>query len=161
MDYVATPPRAIAPAAALVKRASDALGYLTPVLDLAIRLYIANIFFQAGLTKLASWSNTVLLFENEYAVPLLSPELAAFLGTGSELILPVFLALGLLARPAALARFAFNIVAVLSYPDLSPAGISDHLHWGFLIAVTLFHGPGKLSVDHVVLRRLLGIGGRP
>lgn len=156
MDYVANPPRTIAPAAALVKRASDALGYLTPVLDLAIRLYIANIFFQAGLTKIASWSNTVLLFENEYDVPLLSPDLAAFLGTGAELILPVFLALGFLTRPAALALFAFNIVAVISYPDISPAGVSDHLHWGFLIAVILFHGPGKFSVDYVVRRRPFG-----
>jgi putative oxidoreductase len=156
MDYVATPPRAVAATAALAKRASDALGFLTPALDLAIRLYVANIFFSAGLTKIANWGSTVLLFENEYDVPLLAPELAAFLGTGAELILPVFLVLGLLARPAALALFVFNIVAVISYPDISPAGVSDHLHWGFLIAVTVLHGPGKLSVDHFIHRRLFG-----
>jgi putative oxidoreductase len=57
---------------------------------------------------------------------------------------------------AALALFVFNIVAVISYPDISAAGISDHLHWGFLLAVTIFHGPGKLSVDHFIHRRLFG-----
>jgi putative oxidoreductase len=156
MDYVAAPPRAIAPAAALLKRASDAIALLTPALDLAIRLYIANIFFRAGLTKIANWDSTLSLFENEYDVPLLPPELAAFLGTGAELFLPVFLALGLLARPAALALFVFNVVAVISYPDLSAAGSSDHWHWGFLIAVTMLHGPGKLSLDHLIRRRLFG-----
>jgi putative oxidoreductase len=68
----------------------------------------------------------------------------------------VFLAIGLLSRPAALALFVFNIVAVISYPDISPAGVSDHTHWGFLLAVTLFHGPGRISVDHFIRRRFLG-----
>ena len=98
----------------------------------------------------------MLLFENEYAVPLLEPATAALLGTGAELILPFLLALGLLARPAAIALFVFNIVAVVSSPDISPAGVNDPWHWGFLIAVTIFHGPGKLSLDHLIGRRYFG-----
>lgn len=137
-------------------RAADAaiggLAVLTPVLDFAIRFVVASVFFQAGLTKIASWSSTLTLFEYEYAVPLLPPELAAYLGTAAELVLPVLLVLGLAARPAALALFVFNIVAVISYPDIGEVGLKDHQYWGLLLLVTLFHGPGKLSLDHLIRR---------
>ena len=83
-------------------------------------------------------------------MPLLSPKLAAFLGTAAELSLPVLLALGLLSRPAALALFVFNYVAMTSYPDISPAGIKEHWLWGALLLVTFFHGPGKISLDHLL-----------
>lgn len=84
------------------------LEMLAPVLDLGIRVLIGLVFFQSGLTKLASWSTTLALFESEYAVPLLSPTLAAYLGTAAELCLPVLLVLGLGTRAAALALFVFN-----------------------------------------------------
>ncbi|MGI9046588.1 MAG: hypothetical protein ACR2FI_07330 [Burkholderiales bacterium] len=47
----------------------------------------------------------------------------------------------------------FNIIAVISYPDLSEAGRTEHFYWGFLLLVTLFHGPGKLSIDHLISRK--------
>jgi putative oxidoreductase len=78
----------------------------------------------------------------------LPPELAAALGTGAEIGLPMLLVTGLGTRLAAAALFVFNIVAVISYPDLSDAGLKDHLLWGALMLVTLVYGPGKLSVDH-------------
>jgi len=138
----------------MVRAAFKALeDYLAPVLDLGIRLLVAGVFFQSGLVKIQSWSSTLALFENEYAVPLLPPELAAYLGTGAELVLPVFLALGLGGRFAAAALFVFNIVAVISYPDLGEVGLKDHQYWGLLLLVTLLHGPGKLSVDHFLSRR--------
>ena len=127
--------------------------YFAPVLDLGIRLLVAGVFFQSGMVKIQSWSTTLALFENEYAVPLLPPELAAYLGTGAELVLPVFLALGLGGRFAAAALFVFNAIAVISYPDLGEVGLKDHQYWGLLLLVTLFHGPGKLSVDHLIRRR--------
>jgi putative oxidoreductase len=130
--------------------------YLAPVLDLGIRLLVAGVFFQSGLVKIQSWDTTLALFENEYAVPLLAPELAAWLGTGAELVLPVFLALGLGGRFAAAALFVFNIIAVLSYPDLGEVGLKDHQYWGLLLLVTALHGPGKLSVDHFIRRRFFG-----
>jgi len=129
------------------------LGTLSPLVDLAVRLWVANVFFTAGLTKIATWSSTLALFENEYHVPLLPPELAAYLGTAAELGLPVFLVLGLGTRFAALALFLFNIVAAISYPDLSEVGLKDHQVWGLLLLVTLFHGPGKLSLDHFIRRK--------
>ena len=89
---------------------------LAPIFDLAIRLYVASVFFKSGLVKVQSWESTVALFENEYAVPVLPPELAAYMGTATELIVPVFLVLGLGGRFAALVLFVFNIIAATSYP---------------------------------------------
>ncbi|MCE9659320.1 MAG: DoxX family protein [Burkholderiales bacterium] len=131
------------------------LDTLAPLADLGVRLFVAGVFFQSGLTKIANWDSTVSLFENEYAVPLLPPEVAAFAGTGVELVFPVLLAIGLGSRFAAFVLFVFNIVAVLSYPDLGAAGLKDHQTWGLLLLVTLLHGPGALSLDRL-LGRVLG-----
>jgi putative oxidoreductase len=128
------------------------LNSLTPVVDLAVRLWVALVFFKSGLTKIQSWDTTILLFTNEYHVPLLSPQAAALLGTGAELALPVFLALGLGTRLAAAALFVFNIVAVISYPELEGAGLEQHYVWGILLAVTLAYGPGALSLDRLIAR---------
>ena len=135
--------------------------WLAPVLDFGIRLLVASVFFKSGLTKIASWSTTLALFENEYAVPLLPPQLAAYLGTGVELGLPVLLVLGLGTRLAAVVLFVFNIIAVISYPDLSEVGLKDHQYWGLLLLITLFHGPGKVSLDHFLRRRFLAGGAKP
>jgi putative oxidoreductase len=130
--------------------------WLTPVLDLGIRILVGMVFFQSGLTKIASWSATVSLFEDgTYVVPLLPPVVAAYLGTAAELALPVFLVLGLGGRLAAFALFIFNIIAVISYPDLSEVGLKDHQYWGILLLVTLLHGPGKLSLDHLIRRKFI------
>jgi putative oxidoreductase len=128
------------------------LNFLAPVIDLTVRLWVAAVFFKSGLTKIQSWDTTLLLFENEYQVPFLSPETAALLGTGAELVLPVLLALGLGSRFAAFALFVFNIVAVISYPELEGIGIEQHQVWGILLLVTLLHGPGKLSLDALLGR---------
>ena len=141
--------------ALLLRSAVGYLNNLTPVVDLGVRLFVADVFFKAGLTKIASWSSTVALFDNEYAVPLLPPEVAALLGTGVELIFPVLLVLGLGTRLSAFVLFVFNIIAVISYPDLSAAGLKDHQTWGLLLLITLLHGPGKLSADHWTGRRFL------
>jgi len=130
------------------------LATLAPLADLGVRLFVAGVFFPSGLTKIANWDSTVSLFENEYAVPLLPPEVAAFAGTGVELVFPVLLALGLGSRLAAFVLFVFNVVAVLSYPDLGAAGLRDHQTWGLLLLVTLLHGPGALSLDRLLDRAL-------
>ncbi len=138
--------RAIAPAIRM-------LDFISPLLDLGIRLWVANVFWKSGLTKIASWETTVMLFTHEYQVPLFSPETAAALAIFTELVFPVLLALGLAGRGAALVLFVFNIIAVISYPELTEAGLKDHLYWGILLLVILFHGPGKLSVDYWLCRR--------
>lgn len=123
------------------------------LLLLLLRLSLAWVFFKSGLLKLQSWNSTVELFAYEYAVPLLSPTLAALLGTAAELILPPLLAFGILMRPVALALFIFNAVALVSYPDISAAGIKDHQLWGFGFAVLFFVGAGSISLDNLLQRR--------
>ena len=130
------------------------LAWLQPAFVLAVRLYVASVFFKSGLTKIASMDSTILLFTHEYQVPLFSPELAAYLGTAAELVLPVMLALGLGGRLAAAALFVFNIVAVISYPELNEVGVMQHQYWGVLLLIPLFYGPGKLSIDYLIRRRL-------
>ncbi len=131
------------------------LDFISPLLDIVLRIWVAKVFFQSGLVKIQSWDSTLMLFEYEYAVPLLSPTFAAYLGTAAELILPVFLLIGLLSRPTAIALFIFNILAVLSYPDISVAGVKDHMLWGMMLAVTFIHGPGKISMDYWMFKRYL------
>ncbi len=137
-------------------RLARLLQGLAPLADLALRLYVANVFFRSGLTKIQSWDSTVALFTYEYSVPLLAPETAATLGTATELFFPVLLALGLAGRLSAAVLFVFNIVAVLSYPSLNPAGVEQHLVWGLMLGVSLLHGPGRLSVDHLIVKRFVG-----
>jgi putative oxidoreductase len=127
--------------------------YLAPLLDLAVRFWLARVFFMSGLTKIQSWDSTLSLFENEYAVPFLPPELAAYMGTFTELFFPVLLVLGLGTRFAAGMLFVFNIIAVVSYPDLGEVGLKDHQYWGLLLLIPLLHGPGKIAVDHFIRRR--------
>lgn len=163
MSYaIATP--SPAPARALKSRLTAVvanlyrgLDRLAPFVDLAVRLYVASVFFMSGLTKIANWSSTVSLFESEYAVPLLPPEVAAYLGTGVELFFPVLLVLGLGTRVAAFVLFVFNIIAVVSYPDLGAIGLKDHQVWGLLLLVTLLHGPGALSLDRWIGRRFFAV----
>ncbi|MEO8103103.1 MAG: DoxX family protein [Betaproteobacteria bacterium] len=129
------------------------LDGLAPGFLLALRLYVAMVFFKSGLTKIADFSSTVALFENEYRVPVISPTLAAYSGTAAELVLPALFALGIASRPAALALFIFNIIAVVSYPDISEAGVKDHMLWGLMMLAVLFCGAGRLSADHFLKAR--------
>lgn len=119
--------------------------------SLAIRLYVGWQFLKSGMTKLNDWSSTLALFRDEYKVPLLPPDLAAYLGTGGELVLPLLLFVGLFSRPAALALFCVNAMAVLSYPQLfsfeCPAAINDHFYWGAMLLVVVAFGPGRFSLD--------------
>ena len=134
----------------LYVRAEGSIDKLQSLAALAIRLYLARVFIASGLTKLNDWNITLALFENEYHVPLLSPAAAALLGTAAELGLPALLVAGFGTRLAALALFAFNYVAAISYPDLSDAGLKDHILWGALLLVVAIYGPGKLSADRFI-----------
>jgi putative oxidoreductase len=152
--------RTLVPRALVVTRAVDRLQ---PVALLALRLYVSSVFFRSGLVKISDWGATLALFHDEYKVPLLPPDLAAVVGAGGELAFPVLITLGLMGRFGAAGLFVVNAMAVISYPQLwgfdCPAGIDAHFYWGsILLALTLF-GPGQLSLDELILRRL-GLRGR-
>jgi len=134
--------------------ASHLPEYLAPALDLGLRLFLANVFFKSGLTKIKSWDSTLYLFSDVYSVPLFSPDVAAYLATGAELGLSVLLVLGLFGRFAAAGLFILNTVAVISYADLSEAGINQHLYWGLLLAVLLVMSRSKWSADFWLEKRL-------
>jgi putative oxidoreductase len=133
------------------------LDFLTPLGDLLARLWVAKIFFMAGLTKIQDWPATVNLFTYVYHVPLINPTVAAVLGTVCELILPILLVIGLGGRLMILLFFIYNIVAVVSYHFLwtpeGAAGLAQHINWGLLLALLMFHGPGKLSLDYWLYKK--------
>ena len=121
----------------------------TDLLLLVQRLGIAAIFFQSGRTKVEGLftvpQTTIDLFELEYALPLLSPKLAATLAAGAEHLFPVLLVLGLLTRLSAAALLGMTLVIQLFvYPDAWPT----HLSWAGLMLPLIAFGGGRLALDH-------------
>ncbi|QLI82511.1 DoxX family protein [Chitinibacter fontanus] len=136
--------------------ATKPLDALAPLADLLLRLYIGQVFFLSGLTKISDWSSTIALFTDEYHVPLLSPQLAALAGTVGELALPVLLVLGLFTRLSALGLFALNLLAVLSYYHVLkdiPAALQDHLEWGLMLLVLLAVPVQRWALDRLLFRQ--------
>ena len=118
------------------------------VLLLVQRLGIAAIFFQSGRTKVEGLftipQTTIDLFELEYALPILPPELAAYLAAGAEHLFPVLLVLGLFTRLSAAALLAMTLVIqVFVYPDAWPT----HLSWAGLLLPLIALGGGRLALD--------------
>lgn len=129
------------------------LGALQDLLLLAARLFVAKAFFWSGLTKLRDWDSTLALFQDEYQVPLLPPQLAALAGTAGELLLPLLLAFGLAGRFGAAGLSVLNLVAVLSLSEIAPAALMQHQLWGALLLLVWFWGPGRLSIDQALFTR--------
>lgn len=117
--------------------------YLSHLLLLGVRFWLAYIFFTSGLSKIASWSATLYLFEYEYAVPFIPFELAAYLATATELIASALIAVGALARLSTIPLFVLTLVIEYTYPSQI-----EHLYWGILILTIACFGAGRLSIDH-------------
>ncbi len=120
---------------------------------LLFRLAMAQVFWAAGMSKIASWSSTLDLFAYEYSVPVIPSALAAYMATGAELLFPVLLVIGLGTRVAAGGLFILNWVAAISYADISFAGINDHYYWGAVLLALFVYGPGRLSADHFIAKK--------
>ena len=133
-----------------------ALNALQNPAALLARLYVAEVFFSSGLTKLRDWGTTVALFKDEYKVPVLSPEWAALMGTAGEIVLPVLLLLGLLGRVPALGLSVVNVVAVISLSEIAPAALQQHITWGVVLAGLSIFGSGKWVADPLVARGVRG-----
>jgi putative oxidoreductase len=109
-----------------------------------LRLGVSVIFFRSFQAKIANWDTTIMLFENEYNVPILPPGLAAVMATAIEIAGPIMLVLGLGTRLAAAAMLGMTLVIqVFVYPGSYP----DHLLWAGPLLYLLLRGPGKWSVD--------------
>jgi len=121
------------------------------LLALPLRFAVATVFWNSGTTKLANWDATLQLFEDEYKLPLLPPDLAAHIGAGIELSTPVLLVLGFATRPAALVLLGMTtIIEVFVYPQAWPT----HIQWAAMLLVLLFRGAGSYSLDYLIGRRL-------
>jgi putative oxidoreductase len=142
---------AVAPGAGHIRKLERARALLesTPlsVTQLLARLGVGAVFFKSGMTKIASWEFTLMLFREEYRVPLLPTETAALLATATELSMPVLLALGLFARLATLPLLGMVVVIQLF---VYPQSWAEHLTWVALLLLILTRGPGAFSLDRLI-----------
>ncbi|MGE0724497.1 MAG: DoxX family protein [Alphaproteobacteria bacterium] len=158
MDMTYIDGRPAAGIAGHVENVLDRLGRFPASARLLLaRVAVGAVFWKSGMTKIASWPQTLALFEDEYQVPLLPPDLAAWLATSAELTAPVLLVVGIAARLGALALLGMTaVIQVFVYPH----AWAEHLLWATLLAMILTEGPGRLSIDHLVRRVAFGDGAR-
>ena len=143
-----SPRRRVPALIARVMRWLDGVPY--SVLAVPLRIAVATVFWNSAMTKLANWDTALALFTDEYNVPLLPPEVAAYIAVTIELTTPVLLVLGLLTRPAAAVLLAMTLVIeAFVYPLAWPT----HIQWAAMLLVLLCRGAGKLSIDHLLRRR--------
>jgi putative oxidoreductase len=125
-----------------VRSALDATPY--GALALIARGATFSVFFRSGLQKLSDWNATLMLFENEYHVPVLPPHLAAYMAASMELGLSSLVLLGFCTRAAALGLLGMvGVIQLFVYPQAWP----DHIQWLAFMAVVVAHGPGPISLD--------------
>ncbi len=120
------------------------------------RFGIAAVFFQSGRTKVEGWftipDTTIELFRSEYALPLLSPDFAAYLATGAEHVFPWLLVLGLFTRLSAAGLLGMTLVIqIFVYPDAWPT----HLSWAGLLLPLIALGGGGWSLDQMLRKTRL------
>ena len=119
------------------------------IIQLAGRIGVGAVFFKAGLLKYNSWEFAVLLFRDEYKVPLLDPAIAARMAMIQELAIPIFLFLGLATRLATIPLLGMiAVIQTFVYPN----AYNDHLVWGSILVLVLTRGPGVFSLDHLIER---------
>jgi putative oxidoreductase len=145
----------------LVERAQRVVAWLDRIpysaLAIPLRLAVATIFWNSAMTKLANWETAVELFREEYRVPLVPPELAAYLSVSIELAAPVLLVLGLATRPVALILLGMTaVIEIFVYPQAWPT----HIQWAAMLLVLLARGAGRFSIDWLIWRRVMGTSDR-
>lgn len=120
------------------------------IFEFMMRVAVGTAFFRSGLVKIESWESTLGLFRDEYKVPVLPPEIAAYMATACELTMPVLLFIGFGTRFAAAAMFCQAMVIQISvYPESWP----DHILWLGILGYLIARGAGRLSFDHLIARK--------
>jgi putative oxidoreductase len=132
------------------QRITTKISLLEPVALLVARFYVGWVFFSSGLTKLTNWDSTLFLFEEEYNVPFLHYELAAYMGTVAEIFLPLLLMAGLVSRFSALGLFFVNFVAVISLEEIAAAAYAQHVLWAILLLQVFVFNGGRFAFDHLI-----------
>ena len=139
----------------LAERITHVVAWLECVpyalLALPLRLAVATVFWNSAMTKLSNWDTALTLFADEYKVPLLPPDVAAYVTVSIELTTPVLLVLGLFTRPVALLLLGMvTVIEIFVYPLAWPT----HIQWAAMLLVLLTRGAGKWSLDHLIGRRV-------
>lgn len=120
------------------------------LLAIPLRIAVATVFWNSAMTKLANWATAMELFREEYRVPLLPPEVAAYMAVSIELTAPVLLLLGLATRPVALVLLGMTtVIEIFVYPQAWPT----HIQWAAMLLVLLCRGAGACSLDHLLRQR--------
>src|SRR5215211_9170909 len=122
------------------------------LLSLMARIAAGGVFWRSGQTKIEGLhikDSTFFLFREEYMVPLLPPDLAAYVSTVSENVLSILLVLGLASRLSA--AWLLALTAVIQF-FVYPGGWPDHILWATALLVVITRGPGVLSLDHLLFR---------
>jgi putative oxidoreductase len=134
------------------RRLAERIPY--SLVALVSRLAAASVFWRSGRTKvdglLEVRDSTFFLFREEYMVPLLPPDVAAYLTTFAEHFFSVFLVVGLASRLSALGLIVMTaVIQIFVYPE----GWPDHVLWFAALLLILARGPGAISLDHVIWSR--------
>lgn len=129
----------------------DGAQAVSPAMMLAVRLWMAQVFWVSGILKISDWDNTLTLFTYEFPVPFLPPLVAAIFGTTFELVCPILLTLGLATRLATLPLIVMTAVINFTYQEALM-----HYYWAMLLGIILFYGPGKLSADYYIGKKFGG-----
>ena len=123
------------------------------LIALAARCGLGGIFWQSARTKVDGVTiteSTFYLFREEYALPLVPPDLAAVMATASEHIFSVLLVLGLATRLSAAALLGMTLVIeIFVYPLAWPT----HLVWATCLLYLIARGAGSLSLDALIAGR--------
>jgi putative oxidoreductase len=121
------------------------------VIQLMMRVAVGSVFLKAGLLKYNSWEFTVKLFEDEYKVPLLAPAVAARMAMFNELTFSTLVILGLGTRVATLPLLGMiTVIQLFVYPQ----AWTDNLLWASILVFLLTRGPGALSIDYLIEKRV-------
>jgi putative oxidoreductase len=127
------------------------------VIALISRFAVADVFWRSGQTKVNGFSireETFYLFREEYKVPLLPPDVAAYLSTIGEHVFPILLFFGLASRLSALGLFGMTMVIQFF---VVPGGWPEHILWLSLLTLIIARGPGAVSLDHLIWNSRLSV----
>ncbi|MGQ0710446.1 MAG: DoxX family protein [Rhodoferax sp.] len=131
------------------------------------RFSMAAVFWKSGQTKIEGLAIDLLsgeihlgwprlsegaleLFRTDYRLPVLPPELAAYLAAFGEHLFPLLLLFGLASRFSALALLGMTaVIQVFVYPDAYPT----HGTWAAVLLYLMARGPGAWSLDHWIAQR--------
>ncbi len=147
----------------------------TSGVSLLARFMMASIFWKSAMTKITfegdglsgfslaqiwnvvtlNWTvsdSTYMLFEFEYALPIIPAELGAQMALTAEILLPMALILGLFTRYAALAMLGMTaVIQIFVYPNLW----SVHGLWAIALLIIMIYGGGRLSMDKFLCKKCL------